>query len=96
MIINFRNKGSQDIAYAIQSKEARKVLPVDLHKKARRLLAVLDAARSMEGLLSPGLRLEKLSGNRKGQWSIRINDKYRLCFKWDDGNALDVELVDYH
>lgn len=96
MIINYRNKASRDIAYAINSKEARRLLPAELHKKARRLLAILDAARSLEELVSPGLRLEKLSGDRQGQRSIRLNDKYRICFSWSEDKAEDIEIMDYH
>ena len=58
---------------------------------------MLDAAAKLEDLqVPPGNRLEKLRGDREGQYSIRINDQYRICFNWQDGNAHDVELVDYH
>ena len=58
---------------------------------------MLDVAAKLDDLLvSPGNRLEKLKGNREGQHSIRINDQYRICFKWHDGDAYDVEIVDYH
>ncbi len=64
---------------------------------ATRKLAQLDAAETLEFLKSPpGNRLEALKGNRAGQYSIRINDQFRLCFKWHDGGAVDVEIVDYH
>ena len=64
---------------------------------ARRKLEILDAAKHLNDLrVPPGNRLEALKGNRKGQHSIRINDKYRLCFLWKDGEAYDVEIVDYH
>jgi proteic killer suppression protein len=64
---------------------------------AYRKLLMLDAATAIEDLRSPpGNRLEKLSGDRSGQWSIRINDQWRLCFEWSDGDALEVEIVDYH
>jgi len=57
----------------------------------------LDRAGNIEDLrIPPGNRLEALKGNRKGQWSIRINDQWRVCFRFKDGNALDVEIVDYH
>ena len=64
---------------------------------ARRKLKIVDAAPSVESLrVPPGNRLEPLKGDRKGQWSIRINDQWRICFRWKDGAALDVEIVDYH
>lgn len=63
----------------------------------KRKFAMLDAAARLEDLkVPPGNRLEKLRGDREGQYSIRINDQYRICFNWQDGNAHDVELVDYH
>lgn len=62
-----------------------------------RKLAMLDVAATLDDLrVPPGNRLEKLSGDRRGQYSIRINDQYRICFEWRDGNALDVEITDYH
>jgi toxin HigB-1 len=63
----------------------------------KRKLAMLDAAARLEDMrVPPGNRLEKLKGDRQGQHSIRINDQYRICFTWDDGNAYEVEIVDYH
>jgi proteic killer suppression protein len=59
-------------------------------------LEVLDGAISLRDLDLPGFRLEALKGDRKGQYSIRINDQYRICFTWRDGDAFDVEIVDYH
>jgi len=67
-----------------------------IEKAARVRLALLDAAISLEDLRLPGLRLETLKADRKGQYSIRINDKYRICFEWQDGDAHNVEIVDYH
>ena len=64
---------------------------------AERKLQIIDDAFSFDDLrVPPGNRLEALQGDRKGQWSIRINDQWRVCFLFDDGNALDVEIVDYH
>jgi proteic killer suppression protein len=64
---------------------------------ARRKLAWLDAATRLDDLRAPpGNRLEALRGDRRGQYSIRINDQWRICFRWEGGNALDVEIVDYH
>jgi toxin HigB-1 len=72
-------------------------LPADLHRTALRKLRMLDAATALDDLrIPPANRLEKLSGDRAGQWSIRINDQWRICFAWRDGNAYDVEIVDYH
>lgn len=68
-----------------------------IERQARRKLVMLDAAPSLESLrVPPGNRLEALKGDRKGQYSIRINDQWRVCFRWNDGNANDVEIVDYH
>jgi toxin HigB-1 len=69
----------------------------DIERSARRKLLYLNQARNLQDLrVPPGNRLEALSGNREGQFSIRINDQWRLCFKWDDGDVHDVEIVDYH
>ena len=69
----------------------------ELGRVALRRLQALDYASAIEDLRNPpGNRLEKLKGDRKGQWSIRINDRYRICFGWDGKDVLDVEIVDYH
>ncbi len=71
--------------------------PAELQRTMLRKLIVVDAAEQLEDLRSPpGNRLEKLHGDRAGQHSIRINDQWRICFRWKDGNAYDVEVVDYH
>lgn len=71
--------------------------PTNMQKAALRKLRMLDAAESLIDLrVPPGNRLERLRGDREGQLSIRINDQWRLCFRWDAGNAYDVEIVDYH
>jgi toxin HigB-1 len=67
-----------------------------IERIARVRLALLDTATSLRDLNLPGLRLEALKGNRLGQYSIRINDQYRICFEWRDGDAHNVEIVDYH
>ena len=70
---------------------------VDLVRRAQQLLALVNAASDVKDLRSPpGNRLEKLSGDREGQYSIRINQKWRICFRWANGGADDVEIVDYH
>ena len=72
-------------------------IAANVRKTALKKLAILHWATSLSDLAVPGgNRLEALSGNRKGQHSIRINDQYRLCFAWRDGDATDVEIVDYH
>ena len=69
----------------------------NIEMSARTRLDRLHAATSLEDLARiPGNRLETLSGNRKGQHSIRINDRWRICFRWEKGDAFDVEIVDYH
>jgi toxin HigB-1 len=73
------------------------VFPLDIQKTARRKLKYLDAASSLNDLRAPyGNHLEALKKGRKGQHSIRINDKWRVCFKWKDGEATRVEITDYH
>ena len=68
-----------------------------IERKARIKLEVLNAALSLDSLrIPPGNRLEALKGDRKGQYSIRINDQWRICFEWIDGDAQNVEIVDYH
>ena len=69
----------------------------EVSRRAFQKLRMLDAARALTDLrVPPGNRLEALKGNRRGQHSIRINDQFRICFEWRDGNALDVEVTDYH
>jgi toxin HigB-1 len=68
-----------------------------IERQARRRLLYLHRARTIQDLnVPPGNRLEALRGNRKGQYSIRINDQWRICFRWKEGDAYDVEIVDYH
>ena len=72
-------------------------LPQDIQRHARRKLEVLDAAETPEDVrLPPANRLEKLSGDREDQYSIRMNDQWRICFTWREGDAARVEIVDYH
>lgn len=74
-----------------------KKLPPQIHKRAKKKLLLIDAASSLEDLkVPPGNRLKQLSGNRLGQWSIRINRQWRICFAWHEGNTYDVEISDYH
>jgi toxin HigB-1 len=74
-----------------------KKFPRDIQRTARRKLIYLDEAENLQDLLAPpGNRLEKLKGDRAGQYSIRINDQWRICFRWSSNRAKDVEIVDYH
>jgi proteic killer suppression protein len=78
-------------------REPVRRLPADLLRTMLRKLVALDAAEALQDLrVPPGNRLEKLKGRRNGQYSIRINDQWRVCFGWKDGDAHDVEIVDYH
>jgi len=96
-ILNFKNKGTEDINYGRGTREAFRALPKELHRKGQIKLARLGAVTSIQDLQEiRGNRFEKLKGKRKGQDSIRINDQYRICFKWKKENAVDVEIVDYH
>jgi proteic killer suppression protein len=79
------------------NREFSRKLPQDIQRAARRKLEILDAAEVLQDLrIPPSNRLEKLSGDRKGQYSIRINDQWRICFEWRRGDAYNVEIVDYH
>jgi len=78
-------------------EERSRRIPASLHKTALKKLQMLNAAGALSDLaVAPGNRLECLKGNRDGQYSIRINDQYRVCFVWREGNAYDVEITDYH
>lgn len=93
MIKTFRDKETKSI---FEGETSRR-LPPDIQNVARRKLRMLESAHSIADLrVPPRNRLEKLRGERAGYWSIRINEQWRLCFRWDDGNAFDVEIVDYH
>jgi len=95
--MEFADRGTQDVYDGIDSERARRVLPRNLHEKAQSKLSVLAFADSLEDLRAPpSNRLEKLRGDRAGQHSIRVNERYRICFRWIDGEAIDVEIVDYH
>ena len=96
MVVSFANRGTEDIFDGKDTKAARKTLPFQLHARGGRTLDMLQAAVSLQSLSLPGLRLEKLKGDRAGQHSIRVNDQYRVCFRWTDAGAEDVEIVDYH
>jgi proteic killer suppression protein len=81
----------------IWKRERSKLFAPELQRAAHRKLLLLDAAENLNDLrIPPGNRLEKLKGNRRGQHSIRINQQWRICFRWTDAGAEDVEIVDYH
>lgn len=97
MIEGFADQGTADIAYGINSPAARRTCPQHLWMSARRKLDNIDQAQRLDDLtLHPGNRLERLRGNRRGQYSIRINDQYRICFFWQPGRAYEVAITDYH
>jgi len=93
VIASFRNAETERLWRSGKSRR----LPADLQRRAFKKLAILNAAIELDNLrVPPGNHLEALRGDRSGQHSIRINDQYRVCFLWRDGNAFDVEIVDYH
>ena len=93
MIVSFRDKETERIWEGDVSRR----FPPDILRTAKRRLLVLHAAIGLEDLrVPPGNRLHALSGDRKGQWSISINDQWRICFEWRSGNAVNVEITDYH
>ena len=96
LIVSFKNRGTEDIFDGVSSKAARKTLPPELQERAAKTLDWLDSAVSLRSLSLLGLRLEALRGDRKGQRSIRINDRYRICFRWTREGAEAIEIVDYH
>ncbi len=93
MIRSFRNEDARSVFL----RERLRRLSADVQRVAQRKLVILHAAESLEDLRAPpGNRLERLSGDREGQYSIRVNDQWRVCFRWSDGDAYEVEIVDYH
>ena len=91
-----RSFGDSQTEHIWRGERSRRV-PSDIQDRALRKLRQLDAAMTLDDLRNPpGNRLEALKGDRTGQWSIRINGKWRICFMWDDGKADRVEIVDYH
>jgi len=97
MIKSFKYKGTEDIFYGRSTKAARKVCPTVLWNVASRKLDQLDSVTSLSDLsVPPKNMLEALKNDRLGQYSIRINNQYRICFKWIDSGPDEVEIVDYH
>ena len=90
--MTFRDKETKRLFERVRVKKFERI-----EKAARIKLAFLGSAKDLNDLRRiPGLRLEKLSGNRAGQYSIRVNDQYRICFRWEYDEAQDVEITDYH
>jgi len=97
VIQSFRNKGTEDIFNGINSKDARTTLPQSLWKVAARKLDQLDSVIQINELrIPPNNKLEALKRDRKGQYSIRLNDQYRICFTWSESGPDKVEITDYH
>ena len=97
MIISFKNKGTEDVFNGKNTKKARKACPADLWPIARRKLDQLDSVIEVNELkIPPGNRLEALSGDRQGEFSIRISRQYRICFQWGANGPEFVEITDYH
>ena len=93
MILEFRDREAE----LIWRGEVSRKLPREIQQVARRKLRMLNNVKTLQDLRVPlANRLEALKGERKGQWSIRVNDQWRICFVWNDGNASKVEIVDYH
>jgi proteic killer suppression protein len=93
MIKSFRYKDTEKLFLRQLSSK----FPSEMRRSALRKLLILDGAERLEDLrVPPGNRLEKLTGKRHGQHSIRINDQWRICFRWHQGDAYDVEVTDYH
>ena len=91
------NKFKDSLTRRIFEGEVARGFSSDLIKKAMIKLTMVEAATEIRELATPpSNHLEKLKGDRSGQWSIRVNDKYRICFNWHDGRSCDIEFVDYH
>lgn len=97
MIMSFANRGTEDVFNGRNTAAARRACPRRLWTVAARKLDQLDSAGALTDLRAPpGNRLETLAGDREGQHSIRVNDRYRICFVWTDSGAGQVEILDYH
>lgn len=96
MIRSFKNKSAEDLYHGIESREAL-MIPQNIWKTAYRKLDLLNSAETLQDLtVPPANRLQALKGSLRGFFSIRINDQYRLIFRFQDGHAYEVEIVDYH
>jgi proteic killer suppression protein len=93
VIRSFRNREAERVF----ERERSRRLPPDVQRRAHRKMLLLDAAEALGDLrVPPGNRLERLRGDRAGQYSIRVNDQWRICFRWKRGDVYDVEIADYH
>ena len=93
MIRSFRDQRTESVF----RRERGEGLSDQVQRSALRKLLIIDASETLDDLrVPPGNRLERLKGNRKGQYSIRVNDQWRICFEWSRGDAFNVEIVDYH
>jgi proteic killer suppression protein len=97
VIGSFADRGTEHVYEGIDSAAARKACPAALWPIARRKLDQLNRVRALGDLaIPPGNHLERLKGRRTGQHSIRVNEQYRICFRWEDGYAEDIEITDCH
>jgi proteic killer suppression protein len=97
MIKTFKSAGTEDVFDGIASRAARKCCPQSIWPVARRKLDLINRVREVNELkVPPGNRLERLKGDRESQYSIRINQQYRICFTWEEGHAYEIEITDYH
>ena len=97
MIVSFKDDGTRDIFLRLDTRDARQTCPRQIWTVAQRKLLALDRAGAVEELIQPpGNRPKRLKGSRWGAYSIRINDQYRLCFRWGAAGPEEVEIVDYH
>lgn len=97
MIVSFADEGTSDVFNGISTRLARKCCPEEIWAVAKRKLDMIHYAAALKDLkIPPNNRLHALKGNRAGQHAIRINDQYRVCFKWTDAGVEDVEIADYH
>ncbi|MBW2287772.1 MAG: type II toxin-antitoxin system RelE/ParE family toxin [Deltaproteobacteria bacterium] len=93
MIRSFRNREAERVF----ERERSRRFPPDVQRRAHRKMLLLDAAEALDDLrVPPGNRLERLRGDRAGHYSIRVNDQWRICFRWKRGDVYDVEIADYH
>lgn len=97
MILSFEGQGTEDVYNGVSSRVARRCCPESLWSVARRKLDQINKVQELRELaIPPGNRLERLQGDRRNQYSIRINQKFRICFQWENGHAYQVEIADYH
>jgi len=97
MIVSFKNQATEDIFNGVSSRITRKICPQTIWRIAARKLEQLDSVSQLNDLrVPPGNRFEALSGDRNNEFSIRINEQYRICFKWSKAGPLEVEITDYH